>query len=70
MQDSKLLFLLLPLVLLELGLKVAALLGLARAERVRWGNKPVWAAIILLVGMFGPLAWFFLGREDGPAERA
>ena len=56
--------LLAPLVLIEIGLLVAALFDLLRRERVRFGNKLVWAAIIVLVNVVGPLAYFVLGREE------
>lgn len=56
--------LLLPIVLLELALMVAALIDLTRRERVRGGNKLIWVLIIVLVNLFGPLAYFVLGREE------
>jgi hypothetical protein len=56
--------LLIPLVLLELGLMAAALVDLSRRERVRGGNKLIWVLAIVLVNLFGPLAYFLFGRED------
>lgn len=56
--------LLLPIVILELALMVAALVDLSRRERVRGGNKLVWVLVIVLVNLFGPLAYFILGREE------
>jgi len=56
--------LLIPLALLELGLMAAALVDLSRRERVRGGNKLVWVLVIVLVNLFGPLAYFIFGRED------
>ena len=60
----RLLPLLAPLVLLQLGLLVAALWDLYHRERVRGGNKIVWAGIIVLVNLLGPLAYYLFGRED------
>ncbi len=56
--------LLLPLFLLQIVLDVAALWDLVHRERVRGGNKWVWAIIILLIGTIGPIAYFLVGRED------
>lgn len=59
----QLLPLLLPLVLIQLGLMVAALLDLARRERTR-GPRPLWAVVIVFFSMVGPLLYFFVGREE------
>ena len=59
-----LVLLLAPLVLLEASLKLWALWALWKAERVRWDNKAVWAAIILLVNLFGAVAFLLVGREE------
>lgn len=68
MDTQNLLLLTLPVALLEIGLKIAALVSLSRTERVRGGNKAVWGAVILLIGLFGSVAWFVLGRD--PADGA
>lgn len=57
--------LLVPLIVLQLILLVLALWDLTRPERrVRGGNKLVWGVVIVLVSMFGPLAYFLFGREE------
>ena len=61
---KELLPLLIPLVLLQLGLMVYALVDLVHREHVRGENKIVWGLIIVLVNIFGPLAYFLFGRED------
>ena len=53
-----------PLVLIELGLKVYSLVDVSKAERQVRGNKLVWVLIILLISTFGPLAYLFFGRKD------
>ena len=70
MDHDKLLLMLLPLVLIELTLKVAALISLSRARAVRGGSRAVWAALILLVSTLGSVAWFLVGRQDAPEEGA
>jgi len=61
---SNLVLLLLPLIVLQLALMVAALWDLAHRERVRGGNKLVWVLVVLLINTIGPLAYFLFGRED------
>ena len=60
-----LLALVLPLIVLQVVLLVAALVDLTRADRrVRGDNKLVWALIIIFVSLFGPLLYFLIGREE------
>jgi len=55
--------LLIPVILLEIGLMVFALLDLSRRGRVN-GPKPMWVAIIVLVQSVGPILYFVMGRTD------
>lgn len=56
---------LIPLLLVELGLLVYALVDLFRADRrVKGGNKLVWALVIIFVSTLGPIIYLLLGRED------
>jgi len=60
-----LLALLLPLILLQFVLLIAALYDLTRPDRrVRGESKVVWALVIIFIGFFGPLIYFMIGRED------
>ncbi|MEW6223811.1 MAG: ATP-binding cassette domain-containing protein [Chloroflexota bacterium] len=69
--SPELLLLLVPLFVVQLGLMVLAVIDLLRDDRrVRGGNKGVWAVVIVFVSMFGPVLYFLLGREEGPAEPA
>ncbi|MFH1808259.1 MAG: PLD nuclease N-terminal domain-containing protein [Pseudomonadota bacterium] len=63
METSTLLLLIAPVFLVDLTLKILALVHLYRREQVRWG-KPAWAAIIILVNLLGAPAYFLLTRED------
>ena len=57
--------LLIPLIAIQLVLLVLAIYDLFREDRrVRWFSKPVWACIIVLANIVGPLVYFFVGRED------
>lgn len=54
---------LLPILILDLGLKTFALVDLARRQTAK-GPKWLWALIILLVNIIGPILYFVIGRED------
>lgn len=56
---------LVPLVLVDIGLIVYALIDLFKRDRqVRGGSKLLWALIILIFSTLGPLAYLFFGRRD------
>lgn len=55
--------LLVPVIILEFGLMVAALVDLIRRERTK-GPKWVWILVIALVNLFGPIIYFLAGREE------
>ena len=55
--------LIIPLVVIQLGLMIFALVDLLRREKTR-GPKWVWALVILFVNMIGPIIYFVAGRED------
>ena len=62
---GQILLLLSPLILIQLGLMVVALIDLERDERrVRGGNKLVWALVIVFVNIIGPIVYFVAGREE------
>lgn len=65
MTIGDLLPILIPLAILQLALLGIALYDLTRPERkVKGGNKWIWAIIIVLVNLIGPLVYFFFGREE------
>ena len=67
--DPRILLLVVPLLLLQVGLLLAAVVDLLRMDRhVRGGSKGVWALIIVFVNMIGPILYFLVGRVDGPVE--
>ena len=60
-----LLALILPLIVLQVVLLVAALIDLTKPDRrVRGDNKLIWVLIIIFVSLFGPLLYFLVGREE------
>ena len=65
LKTEQVIALLLPLVVLQLGLIVAALYDLEKDERrVRGGSKLVWVLIIVFVNVIGPIVYFTAGRQD------
>jgi len=53
-----------PLVLLQLILMVVALLDLSKRAKVRWLPKWLWAIIIILGELVGPIVYLIVGREE------
>jgi hypothetical protein len=66
---AQLLPLLIPIVLLEFGLLIWALLDVIRRERVKGGNKVVWILVIVLINLIGPIVYFIFGREEDASEK-
>jgi hypothetical protein len=65
---AKLLPLLIPVIILEFGLLIWALLDVIKRQYVTGGNKVVWILVIVLVNIIGPIVYFLFGRKEGPAE--
>lgn len=53
-----------PLVALQLGLTVWALVDLIRRPSVRQLPKIAWAIIIIFVNFFGAIGYLAFGREE------
>ncbi len=64
MNETTILLLILPIVILEIALIVFALRDLVRPERrVRGDSKLLWSIIIVLFQIIGPILYFVVGRE-------
>jgi len=55
--------LLIPIILIQLGLMIAALVDLIRRAQTR-GPKWVWVLVIVLVNYIGPIIYFVAGRKE------
>ena len=55
--------LLIPVILIELGLMVTALVDLIRRTQTR-GPKWVWVLVIVLINFIGPIIYFVAGRKE------
>jgi hypothetical protein len=60
---TRLIPLIAPLVLIQVGLMVAALVDLVRRQTTR-GPKWAWGVTIVAFSMLGPLAYFIFGRGE------
>ena len=64
MDTTGLIALLLPLIIVQVILLVAALYDLTRpGRRVRGDSKAMWALIVIFVSTIGPILYFLVGRE-------
>jgi len=57
---------LVPLVVIEVGLWIWALVDLVRRDRVRGGSKLLWVVIIILFEVVGPIVYLAWGRNAEP----
>jgi hypothetical protein len=55
--------LIIPILVVQYVLVIAAIVDLVRRERAR-GPKWVWVLVILFVNFVGPIIYFVIGRED------
>jgi len=53
---------LIPLLILQLALLVVALVDLIKRQKVRGDNKVLWALLIVLVNVIGPVVYLIFGR--------
>ena len=63
--------LIVPFAIIELGLMIYALYDLFQEDRrVRGDSKVMWALIIFLVNILGPLVYLFVGRDESRGAEA
>jgi phospholipase D-like protein len=63
--QTLIILLLLPILVIELVLIVVALRDLHRPERrVRGDSKLMWGLLIVFIGMLGPILYLTVGREQ------
>jgi hypothetical protein len=54
---------LIPLIVIQIGLMIVAVVDLIKREKTR-GPKWVWFIVIIFVNLIGPILYFVVGRED------
>lgn len=60
---SKLIPLLIPILVIQIGLQIYALVDLYRQPSVR-GSKALWAVIIILGEILGPIIYFIFAKRE------
>ena len=55
--------LVIPIIFVQLILQVTSLISLVRSDGVQRGNKVIWAVIIVVGGILGPILYWTIGRE-------
>lgn len=53
-----------PILVLELGLAIAALVHVIKHPNYRVGNKAIWVVIVLFIQIIGPIVYFVFGRGE------
>ena len=61
---SGLLLKLWPLLLMQVGLMLWALIDLLRRRRTRTLSLPAWLVLIVVINFLGPIAYFLFGRVE------
>jgi hypothetical protein len=64
LSTGELIAILLPLVIIELGLIVWALMDLARRQSVKGGSRLLWLLVILCFTTIGPIVYLVWGRNE------
>ncbi len=53
---------LIPLIILQLGLALFAIVDVLRHPHYRFGNKPMWVIVCALLSFIGPICYFAFGK--------
>lgn len=55
---------LIPLIIAQLALGITALVHVLRHPRYRFGNRVMWALVVILIQFIGPAVYFVFGRGE------
>jgi len=55
---------LIPYIILTYGLAIFALVHVLKHRHYRYGNTLIWALIVMLVQIVGPVLYFVIGRGE------
>ena len=61
---GSIILLVLPILIIQIGLIILAFVDLNKRDKVTGGSEILWVIIILLFQIFGPLAYFIIGRKE------
>lgn len=55
---------LIPAIIVQLVLMVTAAIHVVKHPHYKFGNKPMWLAIVILIQIIGPICYFVFGRKE------
>lgn len=53
-----------PYIIAQYALAIAALIHVLRHPHYRFGNKIMWALVVLFIQIIGPVAYFAFGKGE------
>lgn len=56
--------LLIPLLLIDIALAVAAVRHILRHPHYRFGSRSIWLVIVVVLLLFGPIIYFAFGKGE------
>ena len=56
--------LLIPLLLIDIALAVAAVRHILRHPHYRFGSRSIWLVIVVVLLLFGPIIYFVFGQGE------
>jgi hypothetical protein len=66
----RLLPIIIPLLIVQTGLMIAALVHAIRHPYYKTGNKVLWILVIIFVNLIGPVLYFIIGRGEEPEDES
>jgi hypothetical protein len=61
---EEVMWVLIPLVVLQFILAIAAAVHAARSTHFKIGNKPIWIIVSICVNIIGPILYFTIGKGE------
>lgn len=55
---------LIPIVVLEIGLMIYALIHILKHNKFKFGNKVMWIVVVVLIQIIGPVFYLMIGKDD------
>lgn len=56
--------LLIPVLLIDLALAATAVLHILRHPHYRFGTRPMWLVVVVILLLFGPIIYFVFGKGE------
>lgn len=55
---------LLPIIIIQYGLAIFALVHVLKHPNYKFGNKIIWVLVVLFINIIGPIVYFVFGKGD------